>query len=113
VNTELDGLVLIPIPAIADYQYTPPQDTHVAQLVQSLIDLDCKWQRRGPSNSCPDDAILDYKVPPLHEEYTAPAPPGPNGEPPAHPFVSLLELQPTPVMSQRQLPHVFKWVFFS
>lgn len=28
--------------AMADYQYTPPQDGHVSQLVQSLMDLDCR-----------------------------------------------------------------------
>jgi general transcription factor 3C polypeptide 5 (transcription factor C subunit 1) len=80
---------------MADYQYTPRQDGHVAQLVQSLVDLDY-------------DAILDYQVPSLHEEYIAPTPSGP-GTDPSFPYMSLLELQPTPIMSQRHLPHVFNY----
>jgi general transcription factor 3C polypeptide 5 (transcription factor C subunit 1) len=34
--------------AMADYQYTPRQDGHVAQLVQSLMDLDCGCKRCRP-----------------------------------------------------------------
>lgn len=27
---------------MADYQYTPSRDGHIAQLTQSLLDLDCE-----------------------------------------------------------------------
>lgn len=33
--------------AMADYQYTPPQDGHVAQLTQSLLDLDCECKSQA------------------------------------------------------------------
>ncbi|RSH80324.1 tau 95 subunit of transcription factor TFIIIC [Apiotrichum porosum] len=82
--------------SMADYQYTPSRDGHIAQLTQSLLDLDY-------------DAILDYSVPPLHEEYIAEAGAGENGTPPPFPYYSLTELQPTPVMSQRHLPFVWNY----
>lgn len=74
---------------MADYQYTPPDSGHIQQLTQSLLDLDY-------------DAILDYQFPDIDEEYFAPSEGGDVQ------FISKTELQPTPVSSMRQLPHVFK-----
>lgn len=53
-----------------------------------------------------DDAILEYEVPPMHEQYMEPVPPGEG----PFPYRSVMELQPTPMASQRALPHVFKYV---
>lgn len=51
----------------------------------------------------PDDAILDYQVPPMHEQYTEAVENGP------FPARSTMELQPTPMASQRVLPNAWKW----
>ncbi|CAK9787278.1 hypothetical protein CC85DRAFT_284365 [Cutaneotrichosporon oleaginosum] len=82
--------------SMADYQYTPAADSSVQELCQALVDLDY-------------DYILDYKVPSLHEEYYEPNPLNPDGTPPAVPYRSLMELQPTPLASARQLPHNFNY----
>lgn len=91
---------------MADYQYTPYREGHVAQLTQSLIELDCGYSWRVLwlfADVVPDDAILNYQVPPLSEEFVAP-----SGEGAPYPFFSLAELQPTPIMSHRHLPFMWK-----
>lgn len=60
-----------------------------------------------------DDSILDYQVPPLHEKYYERSEPNPDGSAPAIPFRSIMELQPTPMATGRQLPHQFRCVLFS
>lgn len=64
--------------------------------VRSLVEHQLTFQ---------DDAILDYRIPNLNEEFFERKLPGEEG---AFAFRSLLELQPTPVASVRQLPNVFK-----
>lgn len=54
-----------------------------------------------------DDAILDYSVPPLDEHYIEPIM---DPEDPSIPFRSLLDLQPTPIFSERRIPPVWKCV---
>ncbi|KAL1406830.1 tau 95 subunit of transcription factor TFIIIC [Vanrija albida] len=82
--------------SMADYQFTPNKDTSIAELTQALDELDYH-------------TILSYKFPGLDEEFIAPTAPGEDGEAPAFPFRSLLELQPTPVASNRHLPPSFTY----
>ncbi len=63
----------------------------------------------GEAELTTDDYILDYKVPALHEDYFEANPPNPDGTQPAVPYRSLMELQPTPLASSRQLPHNFSY----
>ncbi|TXT07262.1 hypothetical protein VHUM_03432 [Vanrija humicola] len=90
------GLFTTDIQAMADYQSTPAKDTGIAELTQALDELDYH-------------TILSYKFPQLNEEFIAPTTPDEDGEAPAFPFRSLLELQPTPVASNRHLPTSFTY----
>ena len=97
--------------AMADWHYTPNPNGRISQLVGSLRDLNC---RSLDHDSCQltqalDNAILDYSVPPLEEVYTESVPLPENGEPfdKDSTFRSLLDLQPTPIFSDRRLPQVY------
>ncbi|KAK4686342.1 general transcription factor 3C polypeptide 5 (transcription factor C subunit 1), partial [Tremellales sp. Uapishka_1] len=80
--------------SMADWHYTPPQDGHVTRLVQSLYDLDY-------------ESILDYSFPSLDEHYIESVTPPEGGFGPSDlQFRSLLELQPTPMFSTRNIPPV-------
>ncbi|WOO84407.1 Transcription factor tau subunit sfc1 [Vanrija pseudolonga] len=82
--------------SMADYQFTPAKDTGIAELTQALDELDYH-------------TILSYKFPQLNEDFIAPTTPDEDGEAPPFPFRSLLELQPTPVASNRHLPTNFTY----
>ncbi|WVQ98830.1 hypothetical protein IAU59_005961 [Kwoniella sp. CBS 9459] len=79
--------------SMADYHWKADPNGPTASLIQSLKDLDY-------------NAILDYKFPPLDEEYTEPI------ENPVDPKIthrSRLDLQPLPLFSTRNLPFVYKF----
>lgn len=108
---------------MADYQWTPDPQGPTASLINSLKALDCTSNRSRMTDDIfstadifsthhlpVDNAILNYSFPPLAEEYIEPHPDAATDQQPR--FRSKLDLQPLPIFSTRNLPAVYKYVYF-
>lgn len=87
---------------MADYHYTPKQDTRIASIVNSLRELDC--EPPVGTSLMADDAFLNYSVAELDETFMESTPDGP------FPFRSVLDLQPSPSFTNRLIPVHYAYV---